>query len=101
MQLNNQTAIALLVVIELSVEFIADTVEQTLGSLPWMTWWRVAQSYYVPDFVICLTMMAIIITAIVMLEPQTIDNSVKAIWRKIRYYRAKRERLKRKTVVKP
>lgn len=101
MQLNNKTAIALLVVTELCVEFIADAVENTLGHLPWMAWWRVAQSYYVPDFVICLTMIAIIITAIVMLEAQTIDNSVKAIWRKTRCYRAKRKRLKRKTVVKP
>lgn len=91
MQLSNQTAIALLVVIELSVEFIADTVEQLLGQLPWITWWSTAQSYHIPDIVICLTMMGIIIAAIALIDPKPIDDFVKTIWQKIQHYRAVRK----------
>lgn len=99
MQLSNQTAIALLVVIELSVELIADTVEQLLGQLPWITWWSTAQSYHIPDIVICLTMMGVIIAAIALIDPKPIDDFVKTIWQKIQHYRAvrKSKRLKRKS----
>lgn len=102
MRLNNHTAIALLVVVELSVELIADTVEQVLAQLPWKSWWVVAQGYYVPDFAICMTMMGIILAAIALLELQNIEDAIKSLWRKFRFFWVLRKykRLRRKSAVK-
>lgn len=97
MKLNNHTAIALLVVIELSVELIADTIEQTLSHLPWLYWWEAAHNYYVYDYVFCMTLMSIIITAIVLLDPKTIEYIAKGIWRKCQVFwlTKKHKRLKK------
>ncbi len=100
MQLNNKTAIALLVVIELLVEFIADSVERTLSSLPWMQWYAHAQQYQIPDVLICYTMIAIMITAIAMLEPKAIDDAILSIWKLTKKYWLKlRFKRKRETTL--
>lgn len=101
MQLNNQTAIAFLVLVEMSVEFIADTVESALARLPWPSWWLTAQNYHVPDIAICFTMMGMIIAAIGLLEPKIFEDFAKSLWRKSLALIAvvRHKRLKQKSAV--
>ncbi len=104
MKMNNHTALAMLVVTELSVELIADVIEQTLGSFPWMRWYMSLQHYHVPEVVFCYTMMGTIIAAMVMLEPKLIEDFMLSVWKKLKalsskYYSWYRSKRKQKTTV--
>lgn len=97
MQLDNKAAIAILIAIEMSVEFIANMLEHTFSRLPWSSWWLTAQRYHVPDIAICVVMMAMIIVAIALLEPKTFQDFAKSFWQKCLVFLAvvKHKRLKK------
>ncbi|MBS9781912.1 MAG: hypothetical protein KGV56_05390 [Gammaproteobacteria bacterium] len=104
MNINNHTALAMLVVTELSVELIADVIEKTLGNLPWMHWYMNLHYYRIPEIIFCYAMMGTIIAAMVMLEPKLIEDFMLSVWKKLKalsskYYSWYRSKRKQKTTV--
>lgn len=92
MQLDNRQAIFLLICLELSVELSSDIIREQASKLPWPVF-----SKTVSDGLVCLVLMALIITAIAMIEPEPIEIYYQKFWRKIRvFYRVIKTRLKRK-----